>query len=212
MMTIRLLSLSDRGGEEISVSFALQSGEYIEKKKFLLSTTQVADLGLRVGDCERECYDAVEYAAKLHFAIKRALTTLGYGSCSEKMLCRKLVMKGVERGVAEDAVAELCERGLLDSSASAVREVEKCIAKLWGRRRIVATLYEKGYSDRTIKEALSVLAEVDEVELCVKRLEKQASEIPTDPTERKKLIASLERYGFSSAQIREAFVRILESK
>ncbi len=207
-MTITLLSLADRGGEEIAVTFALQSGEYIEKKKFLLSTTQVADLRLRVGECARECYDSVEYAAKLHFAIKRALMTLGYGSCSEKMLCRKLVMKGVERGVAEDAVAELCERGLLDSSASAVREVEKCIAKLWGRRRILASLYEKGYSDRTIKEAMSAISEVDEVALCVRRIEKQAGEIPADPTERKKLIASLERYGFLSSQIKEAFARI----
>ena len=210
MMTVTLLSMADHGGEEISVTFSLQSGDYIEKKRFLLSTTQVADLRLRVGECDRLCYDSVEYAAKLHDATKRALTTLGYGSCSEKMLCRKLVMKGVARGVAEDAVAELCERGLLDSSASAVREVEKGIAKLWGRRRIAAALYEKGYSDRTVKEALSILAKVDEVELCVRRIEKQAGEIPTDPTERKKLIASLERYGFSSSQIREAFVRILE--
>lgn len=210
-MTVRILSLADRGGEEISVFFELQSGEYTEKKKFLLSTTQVADLGLRVGECERACYDAVEYAAKLHIAIKRALMTLGYGSCSEKMLCRKLVMKGVERGIAEDAVAELCERGLLNSSASALREVERCVAKLWGRRRIMASLYEKGYSDRTVKEAISSLSKVDEVELCIRRIEKQAGEIPTDPTERKKLIASLERYGFLPSQIKEAFVKISQN-
>ena len=210
-MTVHLLSLADRGNEEISVSFELRNGEHLQKERFLLSTAQVADLRLRVGECDRVCYDNVEYAARLYAAQKRALQILSYGSCSEKMLCRKLVMKGVERGVAEDAVAELCERGLLDSSASAVREVEKCIAKLWGRRRILASLHEKGYSDRTIKEAMSALAEVDEVELCVHRIEKQAGEIPTDPTERKKLIASLERYGFSSSQIREAFTRMLKT-
>ena len=209
-MTVRILSLAERGAEEISVTFALQSGEHIQKESFLLSVAQVADLRLKVGECDRVCYDAVEYAAKLHFAIKRALITLGYGSCSEKMLCRKLVMKGVERGVAEDAVAELCERGLLDSSASALREMEKCVAKLWGRRRIVATLYEKGYSDRTVKEAMLALSEVDEVELCVRRIEMQAGEIPDDPNERRKLIASLERYGFLSSQIKEAFMRILQ--
>lgn len=210
MMTVHLLSLADRGNEEISVSFELRSGGYLQKERFLLSTAQVADLRLRVGECDRVCYDNVEYAARLYAAQKRALQILSYGSCSEKMLCRKLVMKGVDREIAEDAVAELCERGLLDSSASAVREVEKGIAKLWGRRRIAAALYEKGYSDRTVKEAMLTLRQVDEVELCVRRIEKQAGGIPTDPTERRKLIASLERYGFSSSQIREAFAKILK--
>ncbi len=210
MMTVHLLSLADRGNEEISVTFEIQSGEHIQKESFLLSTAQVADLRLRVGECDRACYDNVEYAARLYAAEKRALQILSYGSCSEKMLCRKLVMKGVDREIAEDAVAMLCERGLFDSSASAVREVEKGIAKLWGRRRIAAALYEKGYSDRTIREAISVLSEIDEAELCVRRIKKRSGEIPTDPTERKKLIASLERYGFSSSQIREAFARMLK--
>ncbi len=207
-MTVRLLSLAERGLDEISVTFALQNGEHIQKESFLLSSAQVADLHLCVGVCDEMCYNNVEYAAKLHRAQQCALRILAYGDCSEKMLCRKLVMKGVERGVAEDAVAELCERGLLDSSASAVREVEKCIAKLWGRRRILASLHEKGYSDRTIKEAMSALSEVDEVALCVRRIEKQAAEIPTDPAERKKLIASLERYGFLPSQIKESFIKI----
>ena len=208
MMTVTLLSLADRGGEEISVSFELTSGEHRQKESFLLSTAQVADLRLRVGVCDRTCYDNVAYAARLHAAEKRALQILSYGNCSEKMLCRKLVMKGVDREIAEETVASLCERGLLDASASAVREVEKGIVKLWGRRRIAAALYEKGYSDRTVKDAMRVLSEVDEVALCAARIEKQAGEIPTDPTERKKLIASLERYGFSSSQIREAFSKL----
>ena len=210
-MTVTLLSLADRGGEEISVSFEVRSGEHLQKESFLLSTAQVADLRLCVGKCDQACYDNVEYAARLHAARKRALQILSYGSCSEKMLCRKLVMKGVDREIAEDTVVELYERGFLDSTASAVREVEKGIAKLWGRRRIAAALYEKGYSDRTVKEAMSVLSEIDELELCVRRIEKQAGEIPTDINERKKLIASLERYGFSSSQIREAFVKILKT-
>ena len=210
MMTVTLLSLAERG-EEIAVTFSLQSGEHIQKEHFLLSAVQVADLHLRIGECDRACYESVEYSARLHTAEKRALQILSFGSCSEKMLCRKLVMKGIDREIAQEAVASLCERGLLDSSASAVREVEKGIAKLWGRKRILASLYEKGYSDHTIRSALSTLTEIDEVELCVRRIEKQAVEIPSDPCERRKLIASLERYGFSSSQIREAFQRIADS-
>ena len=207
-MTVTLLSLSDRGGEEVSVVFELRNGEHSQKESFLLSVAQVADFRLCVGTCDRACYENVEYAARLHTAEKRALQILSYGSCSEKMLCRKLAMKGIDREIAEETVFSLCERGLLDSSASAVREVEKGIAKLWGRKRIVAALYEKGYSDRTVKEAMSTLSEVDEVELCVRRIEKQTGEIPADPLARRKLIASLERYGFSSSQIREAFSKL----
>lgn len=207
-MTVRVLSLAERGSEEISVTFALQSGELLQKQSFLLSTAQVADLRLKVGDCDRACYENVEYAAQLHAAKKRALQMLSYGDCSEKMLCRKLVQKGVAREVAEDTVAELCLEGFLNPSESARREVERCVKKLWGRRRIAATLFEKGYSDRTAKEALRLLREIDEVELCVRRIEKQAGEIPTDPAERKKLIASLERYGFLPSQIKESFIKI----
>ncbi len=210
-MTLTLLSLAERGAEEISVTFALQSGEHIQKESFLLSVTQVADLRLRVGECDRLCYENVEYAARLHHAEKCALRILAYGDCSEKMLCRKLVMKGISREVAEDTVAELCRSGWLNPAESACREVERCLTKLWGRRRIVATLYEKGYSDCTAKQAMRLLSEVDEVELCVRRIEKQANEIPDDPNERKKLIASLERYGFLSSQIKEAFTRILQN-
>lgn len=211
MMKISLLSLAERG-EEIAVIFSLQSGEHIQKERFLLSTVQVADLHLRVGECDKALYDAVEYAAKLHTAKKRAWQILGYGDCSEKMLCRKLLQKGIARDVAEDVVAELCLDGILNPVESARREVERCVGKLWGRRRIAATLYEKGYSDQTAKEAMKLLFEVDEVELCVRRIEKQAGEIPADPTERRKLIAALERYGFLSSQIREAFQRMLEKE
>ncbi|MBO5938717.1 MAG: RecX family transcriptional regulator [Clostridia bacterium] len=210
-MTVSVLSLAERGAEEISVTFALQSGEHIQKESFLLSVAQVADLRLHVGGCDRACYESVEYAARLHRAQKCALQILSYGDCSEKMLCRKLVMKGISREVAEDAVAELCLGGWLNPAESARREVERCVAKLWGRRRIAAALYEKGYSDATTKEAMRALSEVDEVELCVRRIEKRTGGIPTDPADRRKLIASLERYGFLSSQIKEAFTRILQN-
>ena len=210
-MTLRILSLAERGPDEVSVTFALQSGEHIQKESFLLSAVQVADLRLSVGDCDRMCYNNVEFAAKLYTAQKRALQILSYGSCSEKMLCRKLMMKGIDREYAEDAVAWLCERGLLDSSSGAAREVEKGIAKLWGRKRIAASLYEKGYSDQTVRQAMELLSQIDEAELCARRIQKQTGGIPTDPMERKKLLASLERYGFSSSQIREAFRKISDA-
>ena len=207
-MTVTLKSLSARGEGRVAVLFEIQNEENIQRETFLVSAAAVADLSLRVGECTSDCFEKVEQRARLEVAEKRALQILSYGSCSEKMLCRKLVMKGISREIAEEAVVELCAKGFLDSSASAVREVEKGIAKLWGRKRIAAALFEKGYADRTVREALSVLSEVDEVELCARRIEKQVGEIPADINERRKLIASLERHGFSSSQIREAFLKL----
>ncbi len=210
MMTVTLLSLADRGGDEILATFEVRQDAHLQKEGFLLSAVQVADLGLRIGACDREIYDRAEYAAKEHAAMKRALNILGYGSCSERMLVRKLTMKGIEREVAENTVAELCRRGLMDSSESAIREVERCLAKQWGRRRIVATLYSKGYSDEMVRRAMEYLDEsdVDEVALCAERIRRTVRELPADPYERRKLIASLERCGFSFSQIKEAIARI----
>ena len=209
-MTVTLLSLADRGSDEILAIFEVRQDANVHKEQFLLSAVQVADLGLRVGKGDCETYDRAEYAAKEHAAMKRALNILGYGSCSERMLVRKLTMKGIEREMAENTVAELCRRGFLDSTEGAIRETERCLAKQWGRRRIVAALYSKGYSDEMVRSAMEYLEEsnVDEVELCADRIRRTVRELPTDPYARRKLMASLERYGFSLSQIKEAFARI----
>ena len=61
-----------------------------------------------------------------------------------------------------------------------MREAERCVAKEWGKRRIVGALRAKGFSDAAIKNALNELedAGVDYVELCVRRIRKKVGVVP----------------------------------
>lgn len=212
-MTIEILSLSARSEGEIAVTFEMRSGEHTQKETFVVSARLVADLRLRTGACDTDCYDAVSRGAEVGAAVKRGLYLLGYGSCSERTLVRKLVSKGVAREIAQEAVSELERRGYLNEDADALREAEKCVAKRWGQRRIAAALKEKGFAQESIQRALYTLEDqgVDYAELCAERVRMKEGEVPDAPDDRRRLVASLQRYGFSASEIREAF-RLLKKE
>lgn len=209
-MTIEIISLAARSEGEIAVTFEMRSGEHTQKETFVVSARVVADLRLRTGACDTDCYDAVCRGSEVGAAVKKGLYLLGYGSCSERTLERKLVSKGFSREIAREAVAELESRGYLNEDADALREAEKCVAKRWGQRRIAAALKEKGFAQESIQHALYALedAGVDYVELCAERIQNKVGESPCDADERRRLIASLQRYGFSLSEIQEAFRRM----
>jgi SOS response regulatory protein OraA/RecX len=209
-MTLEILSLAARSEGEIAVTFEIRSGEHTQKETFVVSSRLVADLRLRTGACDTDCYDAVCRGSEVGAAVKKGLYLLGYGSCSERTLERKLVSKGFSREIAREAVAELESRGYLNEDADALREAEKCVAKRWGQRRIAAALKEKGFAQESIQHALYALedAGVDYVELCAERIQNKVGESPCDADERRRLIASLQRYGFSLSEIQEAFRRM----
>ena len=213
-MTVTIVSLAARGEGEISVSFEIRSGEHCQREQFLITAALCADLHLCVGECGTDCYDAVSRGAELCSAVKRGLYLLGYGSCSERTLQRKLMMKGFSAEISAEAVRELCRRGYLDAESDAKREAERCVAKLWGTRRIVATLYQKGYPQEAVKAAIHFLEDegVDYVDLCAERIRRKEGSVPGDPDTRRRLTASLERNGFSFSEIREAFARVAQEE
>ena len=206
-MTVEILSLSARGSESVAVSFAISDGEHTQKETLLVGADTVVSLKLRVGECEAEMYDKVLDASLLYEAVRKALNILGYGACSERMLIRKLTVKGISLDIAKRAARELVRSGYIDPSADAAREAEKCVSKLWGRIRIIAELRKKGYGDGEIKSALYALedSEVDFVGICAERIRRTVDCIPTDPADKRRLAASLSRYGFSNSEIKEAF-------
>ena len=212
-MTISIVALSARG-EDVSVTFEIREGEHIQKESFLLSAARVADLRLTCGEVTTECYDTVSYGARIDRAVGRGLYLLGYGSCSEKTLVRKLVTKGEEKDVAREAVAILRQGGYVNEFTDAVREAERCVAKEWGKRRVIATLRAKGFPDDAVREALNALEDegVDYVTLCRDRIRRQVSVVPSEPAKKQKLIAALMRYGFSASEIREAFSLLNEEE
>lgn len=205
-MTVSVLSISARGDSEIAVTFEIRNGELAQKECFLLSASVFADLRLAVGECDRDTFDAVSDAAELYRATKKGLSLLGYGASSQKALYRKLVLKGFSKDIAQRAALELSESGYINENSDAVREAERCVLKLWGKKRIIAHLRSKGYSEENVREAVYSLEDsgIDFAEVCSERLKKAVDSLPSDPKEMQKLIASLMRYGFSGSEIKEA--------
>ena len=150
--------------------------------------------------------------AQVHTALRRGLSILGYGACSSGAMLRKLLAKGVEREIAREAVDILLSDGYLADHSNAEREAEKGIAKRWGKRRITASLYEKGYSDSAVRAALAHLEdlEVDFENLCAQQMAIRCPVPPATPAEREKLFAAMMRYGYSSSEIRGAYRLFLE--
>lgn len=208
-MTISVLSVSARGENEIAVTIEIKEGDHSQKECFLLSVKAFTDLGISVGECDRTEYDRISEAADIYRTVKKGLSLLSFSRCSKKALTRKLISKGFSRELAMGASDELAREGYIDECADSLREAEICVSKLWGESRIRQKLYEKGYSDNAISEALYFLEDsgVDFSEICAQRLQKTIDKIPSDPKDKQKLVASLVRYGFSISQIKDAIKR-----
>ena len=208
-MTISLTELKAiNGGDEVCVTIELKEGENKEIKKLFLLAGQYASLRIRKGEISEERFDEIAHAADIASAYKKGLFLLGYGACSEKKLKFKLKTKGFSEGISNEAVEMLVRAGYIDEKSDAERELEKCLSKLWGKKRIIAHLYTKGFAASAIDEASKVLDTVDFVENCRKLILKdhkdQLEAAREDIALMTKLCAALQRMGYSFSEIKEA--------
>ena len=208
-MNIRIISICSRsGGEETEVTFEIKSpsGEHCSKQSFIISSSSYLTLGLEIGASDTEQYDVVSREADVWSATKKALFLLGYGACSEKALRMKLISKGFDKEIAAEAVSSLSLRGLIREGDDATRVAEKMLAKLWGKKRIISGLYEKGYSAEAVSAAINALEDsgVDFVENCRKLIDARYSLDPSDRQSVSKVFSSLSRYGYSASEIKQA--------
>ena len=205
-MNIRVLSLSAAGADGIRVCFELCCGENSERRALVISADAFTRLKISKGECTSELYDTVESEARIYSAYNRGLYILGYGACSKNMLISKLIAKGEDRSASVEAVERIEERGFMDECESARREAEICARKLWGERRIRASLQQKKYRSDAIDKALFALedAGVDFDESCKNAIRQKYKALPTDRQEMQKLIAAICRLGYSAPQVQSA--------
>ena len=208
-MLIKITSLyAMNAGEEMGITFEVTSddGLHTEKQTFVISSKQYLLFDISKGECGTELYDTVARAARVWQAVRRGVSLLGYGACSEKALRSKLVMKGFDRDIAADAVEELVSMGLIRPNDDAFREAQRLAAKLLGKRRIVAGLYEKGYSAEAVAAAMNLLEDegIDYVRNCRELIRKRYGGIPDSIAEKRKLYSALQRYGYSLSEIKDA--------
>ncbi len=207
-MTVSITSISSRSaGEEVCVCFECVSdgGDNISRESFVISAEQYLCLEVCRGVCDTDTFDRISELAQRHACIKKGIFLLGYGACSQKALAGKLSAKGFARETAAYAAEYLAHRGFIDGRGDALAQARTLVKKLWGRRRIISALYEKGYLRDDIIYALDTLEEegTDFEENCRLLFEKKYAAIPTASEERKKITAALVRYGYTLDQIRK---------
>lgn len=204
-MLIRIRSLRvQHEGAEVSVGIVITCGEHREQKSLPITTEQYCELKLSVGEISEELYDRLEEASVLCSALRSGEHLLSYGANSAQMLTRKLMQRGFSKEVASLAVERLCTVGLINERQDLRREVEKCLRKLWGAKRISAHLWSRGFDQEVIRELPALLEEVDFPANCATYIRKHYGEVPDAPNEKKKMVAALCRYGYTLQEIRLA--------
>ena len=204
-LSITVLRITaQNAGSEVSVRVVLENGEHREQKSLLLTMEQYCEIQPQKGLITEETYERLEAASELCRALRCGENLLSYGSNSVQMLTRKIMQRGFLRDVASAAAQKLCEMGLIDECADVRREVEKCLAKLWGAKRISAHLWSRGFAAESLAGLSELLESVDFCKNCAKMIQKHYGGLPTDPAELRRMTASLSRYGYSIGEIRGA--------
>lgn len=213
-MQIEISSVNSAGEDEIFIGFEISSDGKIERRRLLLPTSTYIELKIQAGRINCDFYDLIEREAQIYSAYKRGLHILEYGSCSKCMLISKLTAKNHSRDTAQIAVERIESHGFLSESKSAVREAERCAAKLWGKSRICAHLRSKGYDKSAVEKAMFALEDedIDFSENCRKLIISKYGKLPGDRIGLQKLISSIRRFGYSFGEIQAALRKIANEK
>lgn len=143
-------------------------------------------------------------------AYRSALNTLGRADCTEKRLKEKLTERGYSDGDAEQAIGALENEGLLNDERSFARRASY-YAEVYrfGRARIRLELEKKGYARDLIDQRLGeAIGEIDFRENCLLFAKKKRLSFPTDEKEKRKVVSSLVRGGYSFSEIRYALDKL----
>lgn len=202
-ITVRALR-AQHDGAEVLVQVLLENGEHREQKNLPLTMEQYCELKVQKGIITEEAYDRIECASRLCQALRSGENLLSYGANSVQQLARKLVQRGYSREVSLAAAKLLESRGLIDEGRDVRREVEKCLRKLWGEKRISAHLWSRGFGTEALAELPALLEEIDFSANCATLIRKKYGAPPTDREEFRRMTASLSRYGYSIGEIRDA--------
>ncbi|MBO5305470.1 MAG: regulatory protein RecX [Clostridia bacterium] len=211
-MTIELVSGAIFGeGKEVFLTIEMREGDQCDKRSFTLPRAIYEGLELPAPPAEitEENVYEIMSADEQYRAIKKAFELLSFGRNSVKILTDKLRHRGFSDEVAAYAAEYMQRNGYLKENSDAEREAECCVEKLWGKKRIMMHLHEKGYSGEAFEAAMAYLETVDFVDLCVKLIRQKYRTLPKDEKERQRVISGLVRHGYSFSEIKDA-ARIVE--
>lgn len=208
-LRITIRSLHAQGdGAEVMLRITLESGEHREERRLLLTTEQYCELKPCRGEISEEFFETLESAAELCAALRCGENLLSFSANSVQLLTQKLMRRGFSRDVAAAAAERLAEMGFINEAADLRREVEKCLRKLWGAKRIGSHLWSRGFGSKAMATLPALLEEIDFSANCAALIRRHYVGIPTDPDEHRRMVASLSRYGYTLTEIRSAIAKI----
>ena len=196
-------------GKEVQLEVELRQGENSDRRCFRMPRTIFESFNISEGEITREDVEAIVDADERYKALKKAFDILAFGRNSKKVLEDKLRHRGFSAEISRDIAEYMKNHGYIDESEDAVREVDLCIRKYWGSRRILMHLNQKGYDSETINSAKEYMQTIDFVDVCVKLIRDKYKTLPKDESERQKVISAVIRHGFSFNEVKAA-AKIIE--
>ena len=143
------------------------------------------------------------FSSEVKSAFDKASDYLGSRMHTKKELFNKLLKKGYEKDVIEQAIGKLEEYHYVDDGLFA-KQFTSSNSKL-SKRMIENKLREKGVSNENIDSVSNMRSDEDEFELCLMQAKKYvSSKDMTKENAYQKLYASLARKGFSFETIKKA--------
>lgn len=201
-------------GEEVVCRLEERDGRLRRQIKGEIAVDFFGDLNIPTAlGCEsrvpEEKFRRIEYAMRKTDAVKAGLKLLSFAPNTKRALREKLIVRGVGRDIAEDAVEFLSECGYINEyemARSLIDDMAK--RRQYGRLRIKKELFAKGFeadvSSRAIDES-----DIDYVEICAERIRKLGGTAAfAERDARMKNVSSLIRYGFMMDEIKEALTLV----
>ena len=204
-MKIKIINAAALESGGICIKILISDGEHSERKSLVVSEEDFADLGLCAGaDLSTDVYEQLDAAAEHFEAVRRGIYLLSYGANSRQSLAIKLRRRGYDKQLAEDVAGELYRRGYINECADAEGVIRACLARKYGKKRIIAKLHERGYDNEVIFRAFDNFGEIDYTANCAELIRKKYKYLPEERAELDKLIGALARYGYSYGEIKGA--------
>ena len=209
-MLIKIKSVRSVENEPlVAVSVELCHGERRECKRLVVPIDFCRENGISRGISDENTYIALCDAAKLCEAVRRGESILAFSQNSKSALKSKLIRRGIEKDTAEKAVEALAEKGFIDDRENALAEAERSVKKLWGAKRIMNHLAQKGYRGAALENARAYLEDVDFISGCCALINKKyPGALSDERSEKDRAVAGLIRYGYSFSQVRAAIGRL----
>ncbi len=134
-------------------------------------------------------------------AKQKAYRLLSLRPHSEKELEKKLRDKGFPAAVIKEALEKLHDLKYLNDASFAIQWARNLAAnKLWGNRKIAASLREKGVAARLIDDAVASarkeLSEEEAIDLLIKKRAAKKETAAFDVKEKQRIFQSLMGRGF----------------